>query len=916
MEKKKKGKTSNTIPLKKVKSFGFGIMNDDIFNDFSFKVQNATRETGHSGMMTGPLYDPKMGPSSSGEKCAKCELGVDECPGHSGHYVFSDYVILPGSEKIISSILNCSCVFCGDLLIDENKKNLLLLRAPSKRLKACERYMNLVNKDLENPRHCPNCGMDNLDHYVFDTANFITMRKDQKNKDLKIIHPNEDIKIVIKRLKPSSLEYLGFSEKNHPHNLITNKMIVIPPTARPQTISTNGPEEDKLSTIIINIITADKKLNEKKNKTNDPKDYYTEFALLSKHIEVMYFGADTKSINTSRPLKPIKEILKGKAGHVRKKQQSHNVAYVARSVITADGSLDADQLGVPQAVAMILTIPEVVNEYNMDEMKKLVMNGEDKYPGASVLVVDGANYKILPKMNKKEKNEMIKLLKPGAILRRHIRDEDPVMFNRQPAIHRFSIMELRIKIIKEEGSDIDPTKKVWSIRMNPAICSPYNADFDGDEMNMFLPLSSYAQTEAEILMGVKNNIVSCNTRSAHIGVIQDTIIGLYLIARDKNKAISKELYLDIVGATQNHDRLVHKNKYTYRDVLNSFLPANFCFSSFTEDKVRDILKKFDIKPPERYVNPLQTLIDIFGEKEYIKHTDIFDKVNEVLVLNGTFVFGRLNKSSIAQIIKYIFLNYGGDAAIKLISTFQKGSDRFLLKYGFTISLNDCYIGEEVTKKNNKLIADAIYEGDKVANSNTTLIGQYESALSTLVENTINPKLLEVEDNIKKAIDGSENALYIMTDSKARGDFANIRQIVGLIGQQSIEGNRIESSNMITKRIHPYELKYSKSIISHGLVPESFSSGMTSLISLYSHTSGSRIGIIDTAINTAKNGDLGRKLHQKEEDIVVNYDLKVTTNDGKIVEMLYGGCGISGEYMYDIQLKSVKMDNKTFKNTYF
>ncbi len=240
-----------------------------------------------------------------------------------------------------------------------------------------------------------------------------------------------------------------------------------------------------------------------------------------------------------KPIKSIRQRLVGKAGRIRGNLMGKRVDFSARTVrpihshippvfasqlnslcawqvITGDPNLAVDQVGVPQTIAKNLTFPETVTRWNIDKMRKLVANGPNTHPGAKLIIrSDGKEVDL--RFVKKTSDQHLEI---GYKVERHMVDDDVVLFNRQPSLHKMSIMGHKAKILP------------WStFRLNLSCTSPYNADFDGDEMNMHLCQSVQSRAETLELMMVPRQIVSPQGNKPVIGIVQDTLLGCSKVSR-------------------------------------------------------------------------------------------------------------------------------------------------------------------------------------------------------------------------------------------------------------------------------------------------------------------------------------------------------------------------------------------------
>ncbi|MCH88007.1 DNA-directed RNA polymerase III subunit RPC1-like, partial [Trifolium medium] len=200
-----------------------------------------------------------------------------------------------------------------------------------------------------------------------------------------------------------------------------------------------------------------------------------------------YINSEVKTYNpqASKPLTGFIQRIKGKQGRFRSNLSGKRAEYTGRTVISPDPNLKITEVAIPIHMARILTYPERVTHHNIEKLRQCVKNGPDKYPGAKVVKNAGGESWTLKVNRTKHADE----LKFGDIVERHLEDGDIVLFNRQPSLHRMSMMCHRARVMP------------WrTLRFNESVCNPYNADFDGDEMNLHVPQTEEARTEALLLM--------------------------------------------------------------------------------------------------------------------------------------------------------------------------------------------------------------------------------------------------------------------------------------------------------------------------------------------------------------------------------------------------------------------------------
>ena len=349
-----------------------------------------------------------------------------------------------------------------------------------------------------------------------------TLQGKLAGKDEETLVPlqSEMVLRCFQRMTDNTVKILGFDPKySHPAWMVCTVLAVPPLTVRPPVVmEDNQRMDDDLSHVLINIVRSNQKLRELIT-AGQSREYIQKHTELLEYDVATYVDNDIKGMapaaqRSGRPLKTLKSRLGAKTGRVRGNLMGKRVDFSARSVITPDANIDVDELGVPEEIASNLTKPEIVTPYNRDRLMMYVKNGV-KYPGAkSVFLKEEKRMMSLKYVNP----DMIDLHE-GDVVHRHMIDGDYVLFNRQPSLHKGSMECHRVKVLP--GS---------TFRLNVSATKPYNADFDGDEMNLHLPQSVAAETELQQLASVLRLIVSPRENAPIIQMVQDTLTGSYRIS--------------------------------------------------------------------------------------------------------------------------------------------------------------------------------------------------------------------------------------------------------------------------------------------------------------------------------------------------------------------------------------------------
>ena len=454
---------------------------------------------------------------------------MDDCPGHFGHIELFRPVYHCGFIDEVVRILRCFCFQCSRLLLDERvskDREVLNIHSPETRFRCihdrCNRttvkcettILDDVNKLLDEitvetnnvaispdeTKVKPPCGAHQPKFNREGLTVYITYPDDlehipgngQRRQELSA----QKVFEVFRRISDEDVYKIGFDPKwARPEWMLVSVLPVPPPHVRPTVMEGDIQSEDDLTFQLVNILKANLTLENSVTK-GDPRHIVADYEKLLQARVTAFFDNERddnprETQKTGRPLKTIRQRLRGKEGRLRGNLMGKRVDFSARTVITADPNLSIDQVGVPRSVALILTVPVTVTPFNIHELRELVANGPLEWPGAMYIIRSDQSRVDLRYV--RSKNDI--QLEYGWIVERHLRDDDIVLFNRQPSLHKMSIMGHRAKILD------------WStFRLNLSVTTPYNADFDGDEMNLHVPQSITARADADQLMMVPRNI--------------------------------------------------------------------------------------------------------------------------------------------------------------------------------------------------------------------------------------------------------------------------------------------------------------------------------------------------------------------------------------------------------------------------
>src|SRR3989441_1400017 len=422
------------------------------------------------------LMDGRLGTLEPRQKCKTCGNTASACPGHFGHIELSEPVIHVSFAKLTHRLLSITCRNCGRILLTEEKIEKYRTRYAElkERLNTVpDAFLDEIIRDAKKTQQCPHCSQK---QYPIEHGKPTTFHEIVAEGGAVRLTPST-IRERLERITDDDLILLGLDPKAaRPEWAVLQVMPVPPVSVRPSiTLESGIRSEDDLTHKLVDIIRINQKLSEAL-ESGVPINIIQELHELLQYHVTTYFDNEVSGLpparhRSGRALKTLVQRLKGKEGRFRGNLSGKRVDFSARTVVSPDPNLDINEVGVPLAVASRLTIPEKTTATNIEEMKRLIENGPDNYPGALYIVrPDGRRVRLEFVTDRKVVAEAIQ---PGFVIERHLRDGDIVLFNRQPSLHRMSIMAHRVRVL--------PYK---TFRLNPTVCPPYNADFDGDEMNL------------------------------------------------------------------------------------------------------------------------------------------------------------------------------------------------------------------------------------------------------------------------------------------------------------------------------------------------------------------------------------------------------------------------------------------------
>ncbi len=732
------------------------------------------------------IVDPRMGVVDPGVRCRTCGGRLGECMGHFGYIELVKSVVHPVLAPKIYLLLQATCQKCGKVL-------------------APKEITGLNNCAKNSPEKCPYCG-EKQKKIKFEKPTTFYADKEKLNA--------EEVRENLEKIPDEDLEKLKF-RGGRPEWMIITILPVPPLTMRPSIILETGERsEDDLTHKLVDIVRINERL--KRILEIGAPDFLIDdiIELLQYHIAT-YIKNDLSNIpparhRSGRALKTLAQRLTGKEGRFRFNLTGKRVNFSARSVVSPDNFIDINEVGVPQVIAEGLSIPELVTEQNIDEIRKSILS-ENKM--RYIIRLDGLKKKVTEETKEIIAQELV----PGYTIERRLRNGDWVIFNRQPSLHRMSMMGHKVRIMNGQ-----------TFRIHLCVTPPYNADFDGDEMNLHVPQNEEARAELKHLMNVNKHIRTPRYGLPIIGAKQDHIMGLYFLTKENIK-LSKQEVSNLLFCL-NIDIELDKESYTGKEIFSLLLPKKLNYRGKTKTGEEVIIEKGILK------------------KGYID-------VKAVGVEEG-------------MLLDKIDLLYEGEEAAKFLNNLVRLSLLFMGKYSYTISLKDYTIDKEseleIEKSIDKKIKSWIKEeGDEESQANLEKV------------------LKDIENVVRKKLSNNSSA-RIAAETGARGSLVSVAQIVGCIGQEKLKGEKITRGYY--SRTLPHFDKEKLDAGAFGFVKNGYRKGISPTEFFFDAMHG-REGLSDTALKTKHSGYLERRLVNSLHDIIIKKDRTVRNESNQIVQFV-------------------------------
>lgn len=842
---------NSDVPPSAIIGIQFSMMSpEEIRNAAVVKVTKYKETYNKDIPVTGGLFDPRMAAMNQSVICPTDGLTYMDSPGYPGYIDLAVPVFYLQHISHIIKVCALHCYACGKLLVNKNDHAHI-------RNWSSERRWAYVSKLPLNDMVCgkkTGCGCGAIQPKYSQDTNISTIRctwdmpaqPGQPTAPLIEVKYPEDILQMMQRISDEDIQFIGFDPVfSRPEWMICTTLLIAPPTIRPSVkMDVHQRSEDDLTHIYMNIIKANQQLvkslqQSEINNTSNTAQINMQRILLQYYVIMLVNNGAPKTEplahRSGRPFQCIKSRINSKSGRMRGNLMGKRVNYCARSVITGDPNISIREVGVPKRFAMVVTKPVMVTHTNIAFLTHLVRNGPYTYPGAKTIVRrNGISVKL----------EVVDLtsivLEVGDVVKRHIMDGDMVLFNRQPSLHRMSMMGHVVRIMTEGNS----------FRMNLADTKPYNADYDGDEMNMHFPQDAGAEIELRELAAITQQIISPTNNAPIIGIFQDSMLGSYLLTREQTTFTPRQA-MGLLSMLPGLDTSIFKKKtITGRDILSQILPK-------------------------------MTL----------------DTGKNVKIVNGQMIEGQITKAALnggtSGLIHRIHNDFGANAAAEFIDNLQNIVTQYITNIGFSVGVSDLVtkslhirsISDNVVSKKQEVneLMMALHTGTLKNKSTRSNMDEFEFRMMNIL-NKVNTSANSIAaKNLK------DNRVMQIVDSGAKGSSMNISQMITGIEQQNVEGRRIPDG--FDSRTLPHFPKYDDSPEARGYIANSYTSGLQPH-ELFFHAIAGRVGLIDTAIKTSQTGYIQHRLVKFLENVLITYSGTVVNNTGRIVQYRYGDDGVN------------------------
>ncbi len=845
--------------------------------------------------ISGGVQDGRLGAVDMHNPCITCEQGRGRCPGHPGTIEMRTHLPSPMFISEIRRWLRVVCHSCGSPVIPFEKH----AAVPP------ERRFEKIAKQPTKFKKCPKCGADHPnvvqaddDSFGFLVETLVNPEEgDKSERKSRRLSPDE-VREIFDRVTAETVEASGRPQSSRPQQLLIRSVLVAPNTMRPGVRMGVGPSGAASHHDITNLLrylvrqngdlpdALPKRLDDElSRRVQNAEQVLYEMIVGSPVGRPSSSSANRRAIQFgSRPTTSVVRNFARKSGRFRRNLMGKRTRLISRSTISGNPHLRPNQIGFPEAFARVLQVEETVQEYNRERLRKYYLNGTSRYPGCSRIIKrsTGRTHRV------EDLNQGS--LEIGDILLRDVIDGDFAHLNRQPSLERSSIGVHEVVILR------DPT--IDTFQLNVLACANYNADFDGDQMNLWVSHSVMARAEAGIMSSFSNWFISSKSSAPINGEVQDSVISSFELTRDSAR-LDKLHMMRLFATTQMEP------------------PDLSAYGADTVFTGRDAISFLLESTPINY-DKSPTWFD----QKFATHLDYSPTEIRTVIRRGKMLSGVLDKRSIGEgsiggIFHLIARDFGPRKALDVVFALQQMSIAYVKNQGFTVSTDDMIVSKkaqfDIQTEVATLLADAKNNTDRLIRGDLTPpIGMTTREFYERLQR----EALKMPDTILgpviQSIDPDQNGLFRMVATGSKGKKPNIKHISAAIGQVEVNSKRVPEQ-FGPGRTNVYYPAYSTDPRAKGFIPNNFIIGMDSRDAIPAAQNG-RFDLISKALTTATTGFQQRKSTMALQSAMINNHRRLVKGTA-VVQILYGEDGLDPRAVEQVKFRTALVSDDELRRDY-
>jgi DNA-directed RNA polymerase II subunit RPB1 len=882
------------------------------------------------------LFDPKMGVTKPGAYCPTDGNTYIDCPGYFGYLWLARPVYYTQYLKYTVKVLGLVCWKCSQSLMDEARHRARVMRLPRQR-----RFELVTGPAIYKCKRCPACHAAQPKAWkqnkesageVFavwkppSAKASAAAQLDEVNSRPARWDPLMVFR-VLDGIADDTIDFLGMHPQfSRPSSMICRALPIAPPAMRPSVDHESGQRaEDDISTIYVNIIKYNAQLAARMEAGASELEIGKYLTLLQCAVTAIFsnkFPGATITQNGGRPLQSISDRLDGKNGRTRHNLNGKRANHTARSVISGNPTIGAANLGVPLEMCMYMTVPEVVTDRNRAHLQQLVLNGPDVWPGARSVVHradfsagggGGGGMPVTVSLRHAVRESIV--LRAGDVVHRQLQENDVVGFNRQPSLHKSSFMGHRLRMM--------PTGQ--SFRLNLAATQTYNADFDGDEMNLHVPQTTAAQNELQCLALVTEQMIDASKTAPNLAFFQDSMLGLYLFSGEGlDFSLPEAMELLCANSELDLRRLLFGDAAAdYEDEEGEQQQQQQQQQGEGEEEGEAATTSRKRKRSAAAAAADGPLLRVrrVGSREVLGQTlpaitmSAKNKAGAELRLeNGRWLEGQADKTAMATgskgVLHRICNDFGKQRCVRFIDDVQNLVTTWIAHFNsFSVGTGDLDVSPAVHDRMEEAFGAAVREMDALQTRFRLGLAENSAAWSNAAEferqawNVLSAARTKLEAAGGPGLAPGNRFLH-MVHSGSKGNVGNVTQMAMGLCQQAVSGARAPYG--FADRTLPMFAKFDDGAAARGFITRSYARGLQPA-DMFIHAVAGREGLIDTAIKTSGTGYIARKLRTALEIATVQYGFTVRDHSQRVVQFRYGDDGFNSEACEVQPLPLVTMD---------